>query len=159
MRAVSGWRANSARIRSRWTAYWSKRQPRTEPRCRPRASAAPIGPRGRGAHRLQHAAERVSLERVAELKMDVGHGIGFVAAGLLEPGRVDAVLHAGAQRAAPEAVAAERRRVEAGLGGPRLHDPGNCAGIDGGKADAGQGGVAAVPAAGGIRIRRNIAPS
>src|ERR1700712_5644984 len=57
--------------------------------------------------RLQHAAERVSLERVAEFEVVVEHGIALVASKLFQPGGVDAAIHAGGQGAALEAVAAE----------------------------------------------------
>jgi hypothetical protein len=46
----------------------------------------------------------VSLEWVAELKVNVEHGVGLVAAELLEAGRVDAAIHAGAEGAALEAL-------------------------------------------------------
>src|ERR1700733_16188551 len=71
----------------------------------------------------------------------------FVATELFEAGRMDAARHAGAQRAALEAVAAEQRGVEAGAGGAGLDDAGHGPGVDRHGADAGQGGIAAVPAA------------
>src|SRR5271165_1543954 len=80
----------------------------------------------------QHTVERVAFERIAELKIHVEHGVALVAAELLEPGRVDAAIHAGAQRAALEAVPAHGGGIEAGVGGAGLDDAGNGAGIDGG---------------------------
>jgi len=87
------------------------------------------------------------LERVAEFEIDVEHGVAFVAAELLEPGGMDAALHAGAQRTPLEAVAAEDVRIEAGGFGPALDNAGHGAGIDRGIAKAGQGGIPAGAAA------------
>jgi hypothetical protein len=88
----------------------------------------------------------VTFEWIAARQIDVEYGVAFVAAELLEAGRMDAARHAGAQRAALKAVAAEQRGVEAGTGGACLDDPGDGAGVDCHGADAGQGGIAAVPA-------------
>ena len=54
-------------------------------------AAAPFAVRASGA-RAQHASERVSLERVAKFHISVEHGVGLVAAELLEAGRVDAAI-------------------------------------------------------------------
>ena len=82
------------------------------------------------ADRSQDAVERVTLERVAAFKVCVEHGIGLLATELLEAGWVDVALHAGAERAALEAVTAQDFAVEAGLGGAGLDDPGDRSGID-----------------------------
>ena len=71
-----------------------------------------------------------------------------MAAELLEPGRVHAAVHAGGQRAALEAVAAEGGWIEAGRCGAGLQHAGHGAGIDGLGAEPGQGGLAAVPTPG-----------
>jgi hypothetical protein len=92
---------------------------------------------------LQRAAERVAVERVAQFEVFIEHGVALMPAELLEAGGVDATVHAGGQRAALEAVAAERARIEAGGGGAALDDAGDSAGIDRRAADhgAGQGGL------------------
>src|SRR5277367_4147507 len=95
----------------------------------------------------QDAIERMAVERVAEFEIFVEHRIGFVSAELLEAGRVNVAVHAGAERAAFEAVTAQDLGVEAGPGGAGLDDPGDGPGIDRHAADAGQGGVVSVPAA------------
>jgi hypothetical protein len=108
---------------------------------------------------LQHPIERMAFERIAEFQINVEHRVAFMAAELFEAGRIYAARHAGAQRAALEAVAAEQRGVETGAGGAAMNDPGHGAGVDRHGADAGQGGIAAVAAARRILIRRNTAPS
>jgi hypothetical protein len=81
----------------------------------------------------------VSLERVVELQIDVGHGVALVPAELLEAGRMDAAIHAGGERAALEAVAAECAGIEARGGGADLDDAGDGAGIDGSAPTTGEG--------------------
>jgi hypothetical protein len=76
----------------------------------------------------QQAIERGAFERVAGLKIDIEHGVALVAAELLEAGRVDAAVHAGAQRAALEAVPAHGCGIEADGGGAGLDDAGGGAG-------------------------------
>jgi hypothetical protein len=98
---------------------------------------------------LQHAVERVAVERVAELQGFVEHGVALVPAELLEAGGVRRVTWLWGQRAALQAMAAEGGAVETG-GGARLDDAGDGAGIDRRGADdrAGQGGLPSVPAGG-----------
>jgi len=79
------------------------------------------------------------VERVAEFKILVEHRVAFVPAELLGPGRVDAAIHAGGERAALEAVAADLVAVETSLAGAGLDDPCHGAGIDCPGADHGGG--------------------
>ena len=68
-----------------------------------------------------------------------------------------AEIHAGGERAALQAVAAERGRIEAGGGGAGLHDARDGARIDRLGADGGRRGTP--PRAGGSQMRRNSGPS
>lgn len=77
------------------------------------------------------AAEWVAVERVTELEIGIEHGIGLVAAELLEAGRVDAAIHPGRQGPALEAVATEHGRIEARDLRPRFDDPRDGPGVDG----------------------------
>jgi hypothetical protein len=63
--------------------------------------------------RLQHAVERVALERIAELQIDVEHGVALVTAELLEA--VSIFLPGFSQ---PISVSV---KAAAGLSGPRRH--------------------------------------
>jgi hypothetical protein len=101
----------------------------------------------------------VRLEGIAELEIDVEHDVALVAAELLEPGRVDAALQADAGCATLEAVAAERIRIKAGLGGASLDNAGGGAGIDRVMADAGQGVFRPLRPRAELQIRRDIGPS
>ena len=65
----------------------------------------------------------MAFERVAEFEVFVEHGVALVPTELLEPGRVNAAIHAGGERAALEAVAADLVGVETGLGGAGFDDP------------------------------------
>ena len=91
----------------------------------------------------EQAAERVAVERIAVLEIGVHHGVAAVAAEAFEPGGMHAEIHAGGERAALQAVAAERGGVEAGGGGAGLHDAGDGARIDRLGADGGRAGDAA----------------
>ena len=57
--------------------------------------------------------ERMPLKRIPELEIGIEHGVAPVPPKLLEPGRVHATLHAGAERATLEAMARDQLRVEA----------------------------------------------
>ena len=112
---------------------------------RARARAGRGQGQGRGPGRLgsEQAAERVAVERIAVLEIGVHHGVAAVPAEAFEPGGMHAEIHAGGERAALEAVAAERCGVEAGGGGAGLHDAGDGARIDRLGADGGRAGDAA----------------
>lgn len=98
------------------------------------------------------------FERVAELQVLVEHGVALVPAELFEPGGVDALIHAGGERAAFERMSAEQLAVEASRRRPLLDDAPDRAGIDGFGTDPGEGG-GPPPAEGGSQMRRNSAPS
>jgi hypothetical protein len=95
--------------------------------------------------RFQYARKRLTLEQFARLKIDIECGIAFAAAKVLEVGREDAAIHAGAECAAFEAVATQRARVEAGAAGVGLEDAGDDPGGNGYAADMGQGGCSGRP--------------
>ena len=61
----------------------------------------------------EQAAERAAVEPIAVLEVGVHHGVAAVAAETFEPGEMHAEIHAGAQRAALEAVTSQGGRVEA----------------------------------------------
>src|SRR3984885_6372331 len=100
---------------------------------------------GRGARPgdSEQAAERVAVERIAVLEIGVHHGVAAVPAEAFEPGGMHAEIHAGGERAALQAVAAEGGGVEAGGGGAGLHDAGDGARVDRLAADGGRAGDAA----------------
>jgi hypothetical protein len=124
-------------------------------RCRGCSAGSSHGVRGC----LQPPIERMAFERIAELQIDVEHGIASVAAELFETGRMAAARHAGAQRAALEAVAAELPGVETGAGGEGLGDLSHGVGVNHDGADAGQGVLRPPRPRGGFQIRRNAAPA
>ena len=101
-----------------------------------RAGEGALGRRG-----SEQAAERVAVERIAVLEIVVHHGVAAVAAEAFEAGGMHAEIHAGGERAALEAVAAEGGWVEAGGGGAGLHDAGDGARIDRRGADGGRAGA------------------
>ena len=70
----------------------------------------------------EHAAERMAVEQIAEFEVLAEHVEALVAAEPLQLGRMDAALHAGGQRAALEAVAAEIAQSKAGRDGAGLDD-------------------------------------
>ena len=88
---------------------------------------------------LENSAERVAFEQVAELEIVAEHVEALVPAEPLEVGGVDAVLHAGGERAAFEAVAAEVAPAEPGGHGAGLDDLADRPGRQRLGADAGQG--------------------
>jgi hypothetical protein len=51
----------------------------------------------------------MAFERVAELQIEVEHGVAFVAAVMLEAGRMDAACPAGAQRTTLEGSHGRKR--------------------------------------------------
>ena len=61
----------------------------------------------------EQAAERAAVEPIAVLEVGVHYGVAAVAAETFEPGEMHAEIHAGAQRAALEAVTSQGGRVEA----------------------------------------------
>ena len=93
---------------------------------------------GVGRRGSEQAAERVAVERIAVLEIGVHDGVAAMAAEAFEAGGMHAEIHAGGERAALEAVAAEGGRVEAGGGGAGLHDAGDGARIDRRGADGGR---------------------
>jgi len=114
-----------------------------------------------GAGSLQHAAERVGFERVAEPQVFVEYGVALVPAELLEPGRVDATIHAGGERAALEAGAAEHARIETRRS-PRALTmratvPASIATVP--TTGAGRGVSPGVRGEGGCQMRRNTGPA
>ena len=112
---------------------------------------------GQGARPSEQPAERVAVERIAVLEVFVHHGVAAVPAEAFEAGGMHAEIHAGGQRAAFQAVAAEGGGVEPGGGGAGLHDAGDGAAVDRLGADGGRAGDAA--ARGGSQMRRNSGPS
>src|SRR5271166_3341246 len=68
--------------------------------------------RNRSGLGLQHAAERMSFEQIAELQVFAEHIKALVAAEPFEFGGMHAALHAGGQCAAFQAVAAEIAQPE-----------------------------------------------
>jgi hypothetical protein len=75
--------------------------------------------------------KRMALKRVAEFEIGIEDGVSLVPAKLLQPGGMDATIHAGGHGAALEAVAAEDSRIKARGLGPQFDDPRDGAGIDG----------------------------
>ena len=101
----------------------------------------------------------MAFERVAEFEVFVEHGVAFVPAELLEPGRVNTTIHAGGERAALEAVAADLVGVEPGLGGAglvRATVPASIALVP--TTGAGRGPSPTWCRVGGTKMRRNTAP-
>ena len=93
--------------------------------------------------RSQYPIQRMPLEQIAELKIFAEHVEALVPAKPFQLGGVDAAFHAGGERAALEAVAAEVASLEAGGDGAGLDDLRHGLRRDRGAADAGQGrGVA-----------------
>jgi hypothetical protein len=82
----------------------------------------------------------------------------FMAAELFEAGRMDAARHAGAQRAALEAVATQDLGVEAGDSGAGLENASDGPDVGGNLADSGQGRGVLRPmrSRGGGQIRRTL---
>jgi hypothetical protein len=107
---------------------------------------------------LQHPIERVAFEWIAEFQIDVEHGLALVAAELFEAGRMDAARHAGAQRAALEAVATQDLGVEAGDSGAGLENASDGPDVGGNLADSGQGRGVLPPmrSRGGGQTRRTL---
>ena len=124
------------------SAAWSERVRRSGVHRRLDSGASGQG-RGAGRRGSEQAAERVAVERIAVLEIGVHHGVAAVAAEAFEPGGMHAEIHAGGERAALQAVAAEGCGVEAGGGGAGLHDAGDGARIDRLGADGGRAGDAA----------------
>ena len=75
--------------------------------------------------------KRMALEGVAQFEIGVEGGVGLVPPELLQPGGMDATIHAGVHGAALETMAAEDSGIEARGLGPQLEDPRDGAGIDG----------------------------
>jgi hypothetical protein len=121
--------------------------------------AAVIGRLAHHSTNFSLGSARPGFERIVEFEVCVEHRIGFVAAELLEAGRVNVAVHAGAERAALDAVAAQQLGVEAGAGSAGLDDLGDRPGIDCYGADAGQGVLPPSRPRGGIQIRRKTAPA
>ena len=99
------------------------------PSSRPRAQPWWL-PSLRSAARSEHVAQRMAVERVAELEIRVEHGVALVAAELLQAGRMHAAIHAGGQRAALEAVAAPAVPSNPAARARALDDPGDAARIE-----------------------------
>jgi hypothetical protein len=81
----------------------------------------------------------MAFEEIAELKIFAEHVEAIMAAEALELGRVFAVIHAGREGAALEAVAAKIATAEPGLLGAGFDDFGDGPGRDRLRANLGQG--------------------
>ena len=99
------------------------------------------------------------VEQIPEFQIFAEHVKAFVAAVALQVGRMHAALHAGGERAALEAVAADLVGVEPGLGGAglvRATVPASIALVP--TTGAGRGPSPACCRVGGTKMRRNTAP-
>ncbi len=119
----------------------------------------PIAYRRTGACSLQQPFERMGIEQIAVFKILAEHVKALVPAEPLQLRRMGAGLHAGGERAAPEAVAAEVEAPEAGLDRAVLHDARDRAGRQRLGADDGQGRGPPPTACGARNSRRNTGPS
>src|SRR5262245_38763046 len=90
--------------------------------------------------KLEHVAQGMSLEQIAELGILAEHVEALVPAEALELGGVGALSHAGGECAAFEAMAAEFQPPEPGGNRARLDDAGDRARGECRGAEAGRGG-------------------
>jgi hypothetical protein len=101
----------------------------------------------------------MAVERVTAFEVFDEHRIGFVAPELLEACGMDVAVHAGAERAALEAVAAQDLGVEAGQGSAGLVIRATVPASIARAPTRGRGVLLPSRPLGGIQIRRNTAPS
>jgi hypothetical protein len=98
-------------------------------------------------------ADTVALE-----EWPVEHGVALLSAELLGPGRVDAAVHAGGERAALETVAADLVAVETGLAARLLTIRATVPASIARAPTTGEGPSAGWSRVGGTQMRPNTAP-